>query len=548
MKNKLVFALILISALMLVCLAGCAGEKGTETTAPITSEESVSLYFNPDRTTERTADSDGTYTVRFVKDGGEVVSLKVASKELLEKIDSQEFLGLVMDESKTVTDLIYLCDMPYQRVVWNYYVASVGGKLAITNSEEALNGKEIRFEYEKDVPVMDVSSSASTLGEKVALSKDDCITAIADMDGKVKFVYVTDRATMATTVKYCAHCKKEVDFTVWTKDNKLPITDGHYLLATDVTVVKTSLVNAMEGLCLDLYGKTVRQITDGQRIYNLAQSKMRIMDSVGGGTMIPSSTSTAESNQYKWGMIFEISGTDAELRLYSGTLDASECKAQYGCAINMASGAFYMYGGTIKGGHTYGTGSSAISCGGYFSMYGGEIIGGTNFDEGFKSLNIHGGATIRIAGTMNLYGGTITGGESDFDGGVIRVAGNSISAGTTETQSGSLFLFGGTISGGKCKGNGAGIYLDKDANLTIAGDTKVINNERTNLYIADGANLTISHNEIITGDEGAKFGISMEKPGVFMPANATDEIANCFFSDDQALKIQKGEDGTLSLG
>lgn len=243
----------------------------------------------------------------------------------------------------------------------------------------------------------------------------------------------------------------------WHSDSALPTGTGHYYLMKDISLSGTTKTADAE-ICIDLNGRTVKQLTDGERIYYLrGATKMSILDSVGTDVMIPSSTADSPAYTYKWGMIFEMDHDDPELNLYSGTLDASVATAQYGVAINCAYGTINMYGGLIKGGTGYGTGSFAIRTGDIFNMYGGTIIGGTNPDVGFKSINVHGGATLRIGGYTTIYGGEIIGGYSDFDGGVAYV-------------SGTLKMLGGTLTEGKCKGVGAGVFVAENGRVILGGD------------------------------------------------------------------------------
>ena len=247
--------------------------------------------------------------------------------------------------------------------------------------------------------------------------------------------------------------------------------------------------------------------------------------------MVSASTDTEAPEARKWGMIINTEAVESTVNLYGGTLDASNCTAQYGCAINQTAGTFNMYGGEILGGTAYGTGSTAIRVGGNFNMYGGRIVGGKHIDIGYQSINVEGGATIRASGIITIYDGIIEGGESYTNGGSIYLADNA-----------KLVMKGGTITGGKSAANGGGVYATNLATITVSGNARITGNEKSNLWIDSFAKIYI-------GDEGlgeeALIGISMTQPGEFLsgvPEGA--DITKHFVSDTPSQKLVKsGADG-----
>lgn len=495
------------------------------------TEVTAALYFNLDYGKMLAADANGVYTLRFVKDGQQV-SLKVTDKAMADALQSLDFVGLELD-GDTVIKIIPIADMPFSRMAADYYVKSIGGK----NVKLVSNGiisKELMLKLPDGLPVYDAILNSSSFGSVTQLQKNDVVNVIADSDGNPVLIYVTARPAVAHEgLLYCQHCQKEVSWFDWISDSTLPVDSGHYLLTSDVALTDETKLSAGT-ICLDLNGKTVKQTTYGTRIYSLLGGvTLSIMDSAEGGTFIPASTDAKQTAV--WGMVVFVHHDDAVLNLYSGTLDASDCTARYGCAVSQKYGTFNMYGGTILGGTTFGQGSGAVSANGYFNMYGGRIVGGKVEKTDFEPESPAGGGAIRVLGTTTIYGGVIEGGDSYNGGGVLRVC-----MGSTGTVP-KLILKGGTITGGKAP-NGSGIYVTAGSVVTISGDVKITGNQGDNLYLEKGATISI-------GDEGlgenAQIGITMAEAGTFVnnaPAGA--DLSKHFISDDSSKKIVSTGNGS----
>ncbi len=131
----------------------------------------------------------------------------------------------------------------------------------------------------------------------------------------------------------------------------------------------------------------------------------------------------------------------------------------FGIAVNVNSGTFNMYGGTIS--NNDGKTGAVGTVGGTFNMYDGEII------NNIANASGNGGGAVHNAGTFNMYGGTISGNLSWNRGGGV-------------TNTGTFNLENGTISNnsvakdGETNCNGAGIYTTGNFNMsggTVAGNT-----------------------------------------------------------------------------
>lgn len=471
MKKLLTLAAVLLLALTLLC--GCSDKADTG------ADANVPLYYYLDRGTELTPDANGVYTVNFAI-GGEKKTFKATDKALVDELKLLDFVGLTL-EGDTVVGFTRMIDMPYVRVALDYYVQSIGGNKLKLSGPEGYEVLDLLLDLPENMPTYDFVSQSTTMGQQTQLLKNDCVSIVADESGALLFCYVTSRPSAPREgTQYCQHCDSEVSWQDWLATNKLPIIGGHYLLADNVTVASSATASTGD-ICLDLNGKTVTQATFGQRIYRIAGAvTLSIMDSVGGGTLIPNST-----NADIGGLGIYVNDFDGVLNLYSGTLDASNTAASYGNGVYIESGTFNMHGGEIIGGSSYGAGGCAVSCKGNFNLYGGKLVGGTCIDAQYD-LPI-GGGTIRVLGVTTIYGGEIIGGETDTDGGAIRVCGDAFGGAK-------LILKGGTVTGGKAP-VGGGIYVSSNSELVVSGDVKVTGNENGNLYLDPAATLTY-------GDEG----------------------------------------------
>ncbi len=531
MKNTMmrirpcVWAVVLMLVLFAAVFGGCSGEKEQE------QADLSTIYWNLNKGAERTCDADGFAAVDVVTAAGEVKQLQVA-QDVLPYMDQLDLFGVQTDESGKVTGLVRLSDLPVMRLAWDYYVMELKENEAILRSTMGETGKEVTFIPTEKTKILDLTECAQVLGGETELVGGDCITVLADMTGSPLTVFVSQGATRYTQVSgHCEHCDSEVQWYQWSSENTLPLYDGHYKLMNDVNVTAATKIVKMD-VCLDLNGMTVTQTKTGQRIYQMSSGTLSILDSAGNGTIIPATTGRDQPS--RWGMIVEMSNELCTLNLYSGTMDASKCYAQYGNAVNQVEGTFNMYGGTILGGTAYGTGSSAIRAGGIFNMYGGKIVGGYSENSGYINENIPGGGTMRIAGTTTIYDGEIICGKSDYNGGGLYVEGT-------------LNMLGGSITGGESAGVGGGIYVIPGGTAQFAGDAKVTDNVGSNVYVCPGAMAYIGSDGLTTGEDGAKIGLTLEDPAASYLTSSADAKAfiDCLFSDNEDYSIVVDDYGDI---
>ena len=502
---------------VLLALALCACGKAQP------QAETPALYYNLQSGQTLTPDAGGVYTLDFAV-GSEKKTFTVTDETLAEQLQLLDFVGLTL-EGDRITGITRMPDLPYSRVAWNWYVQSIGGNTVKANVMESFAGKEVVLKLPEGLPVYDITAAGS-FGSLTQMQKNDCISVIADESGEMLFAYVTARpAVDREGTAYCAHCDSQVRWMDWVSESTLPASAGHYILQKDVQLQKTTRLTGGE-VCLELNGKTVKQNSDGERIYYISgEATLSIMDSAGGAVLLPANG--YEEYSYRKGMAVQLNHPDAVLNLYGGTLDASAITSENGSAVCVSSGTFNLYDGTVLGGTVYGTGSSAITATDRFNMYGGRVVGGRHVDTGFALQNPPGGGTIRVLGTTTIYGGIIEGGESYCEGGVIR-----LSTDAQESSQVKLILKGGTITGGKAP-VGGGIYAKSGSSIVISGDVKITGSENGNLFLEEGVSLTVEALK-----EGAQIGITMEKDGVFA-AEVPEGVdpANCFVSDVPGKKI-----------
>ena len=295
----------------------------------------------------------------------------------------------------------------------------------------------------------------------------------------------------------------EVTFQPWYYRDRLPTEAGNYYLMYNVNMTISFGWTPADGTILCLNGKTITVDTptpEGMQegIWLHADRTLTLCDCIGGGKFTHAEKSIVNKN------------TDIAIR---------------------ALGTFNMYGGNITG-NTAGTGAGVVAAG-TFNMYGGSITNNmARHDVDYTGSDACDGGGVRVGGgTFNMFAGEITGnkgengagvsisrGTFNMEGGIISdntAAKNSATTeDTTEFYGGGVYITGGTfnMTGGEITGNtagsGSGVYVAKDGCFTISGSAKVSGNNVSNVYLPDGATITI-------GEEGladdACIGVTTEK-------------------------------------
>ena len=295
----------------------------------------------------------------------------------------------------------------------------------------------------------------------------------------------------------------EVTFQPWYYWDRLPTEAGNYYLMYNVNMTISFGWTPADGTILCLNGKTITVDTptpEGMQegIWLYADRTLTLCDCIGGGKFTHAEKSIVNKN------------TDIAIR---------------------ALGTFNMYGGNITG-NTAGTGAGVVAAG-TFNMYGGSITNNmARHDVNDTDSGACNGGGVRVGGgTFNMFAGEITGnkgengagvsisrGTFNMEGGIISgntAASNSATTeNTTEFYGGGVYITGGTfnMTGGEITGNtarsGSGVYVAKDGCFTVSGSAKISGNNGSNVYLPDGATITIGEGGLA---DSARIGVTTEK-------------------------------------
>lgn len=497
MKHNRKYILCILGVLLCAMLfGGCrkdsAEPQPTQETEPV-QQASYELYWNLDKGiysagaedggTSRELEADGYYHARFTYEG-ETVVLKIKSRKMMNKIDiGDDVIGLDVDENGVVTGCKYLTQLPIKVSVYNCFVQSMDGNDILTNVASGLDGEEIAIQRNDATKVYDMTGTTGPIGCDTDLAFMDCIMGIFDLENNLTHIYITNRALyMDSHAGYCEHCDKDVTWYEWTRQDRLPMVDGHYQLMHNVRNEAQNNIAAKSLVCLDLNGKTIMsEQYKPTRIYSLHNegAQLAIMDTSadGSGRIAAKGEITAHG-----GMIWVRYG---QLHIYGGTIDGSGLLNRgNGAVINSGGGTLvHMHGGTIIGGtasyiynaenKSYGAGSGgAMYINGKLIMDGGVIKNGyaqgaVVYENGQKTAKrgIAGNLFLAAESEAIINGGVITGGRA-----------NSI-AGNVYTD-GKFTMTGGSITGGRILEGGS-----MGGNLYVGGQSVTTLNQVT---IRDG--------------------------------------------------------------
>ena len=296
---------------------------------------------------------------------------------------------------------------------------------------------------------------------------------------------------------------EKVTFQPWYYRDSLPTKAGNYYLMYDVNMIISRSWEPADGTILCLNGKTITVDTptpEGMQeaIWLFADRTLTLCDCCGGGKITHAEKSIVDKN------------TDIAIKVL---------------------GTFNMYGGNITG-NTARCGAGVVTAG-TFNMYGGSITNNmARYDANYTGSGVCSGGGVSVGGgTFNMFAGEITGnkgengagvsisnGTFNMEGGIISgntAARNSATTeNTTEFYGGGVYITGGTfnMTGGEITGNtagsGSGVYVAKDGCFTVSGSAKISGNNGSNVYLPDGATITIGEGGLA---DNARIGVTTEK-------------------------------------
>ncbi len=213
-----------------------------------------------------------------------------------------------------------------------------------------------------------------------------------------------------------------------------------------------------------------------------------------------------------------------ELNMYAGATikemhqhNNSGSNDIFGIAVNVNSGTFNMYGGTIS--HNDGKVGAVGVVNGIFNFYDGEI------SNNIANASGNGGGGVYNAGTFNMYGGTISGNLTWIrGGGVTNVGTFNLEDGTITNNSaardgadncngagiyttGTFNMSGGTVSNNNAQNSAGGIMVESGT-ATMSGGSVVSNSTSTysggGIFVG-GGKFTMNGG-IVSGNTAAQFG------------------------------------------
>ena len=250
---------------------------------------------------------------------------------------------------------------------------------------------------------------------------------------------------------------------------------GSYYLAGDLTLkYPLAFTDGYKTVTLCLNGHKILAngnfdvLTIPSKTSGIWNVTLNLYDCVGTGTITHTSGSGCGVSNYGYGSTFN---------MYGGTISGNTTTGSGGGVIVGAdrSNIFNMYGGTISGNTTSGSGGGVFMDSGTFNMYGGTITGNTANVEG-------GGVFVNGYGTFNLQKGTISNNKADSS--------SSYGYGGGIYANGNLNLSGGIITGNTATNNGGGVFTQYN-HTTLSGDVQIKDNlqgtDKSNLYLNNGA-------------------------------------------------------------
>ena len=496
MKNKkgliigIIAAVVVLLAALALVLTQCTGGTPAATGAPTSTgsdqAETYDIYWNLDMEeyagkseagmSSRMPESDGYFHVRFFHEG-EIVTLKVAERKLINAIDYEEVMGLEIDEDGLVTGVKLLSQLPLEQVGWRFYVQSAARTVIKLNSSVNFKGMEVMLEGFDPDRVWDMTGKSGDKGCVTEAMKMDKVMVIADLDGNITHIFIYERPNyMLYHDGFCEHCNETVSWGEWTREDAMPIDSGHYQLQADIKTKSQTSISEDAKICLDLNGYRIDGAANSRVIImNKPGIEMAIMD-----TSDDKTGTIAARGAGNMGMAIMVKY--GALTIRGGTIDASDVVNTSGGAVSVSKGQFlYMYGGKIIGGEAEckrnattgafesGAGGS-VYVSGKFVMHDGIIENGSATSivtrkNGTKTYNRGLGGNVYLASgsEFEMNGGTIRGGKAGSYGGNIAADGTA-----------TMTINGGTISGGYVSGDGrmgGNIYGSSKVSITINGGT-----------------------------------------------------------------------------
>ena len=163
------------------------------------------LYWNVDRAayaqgsatgmSSRKADADGVFQVRFLHEG-KLKDVQIADKRLINKIDTKDAMGLILDENGVAVDVVDVKKVA-KEIAMKSFVKTVAGNVIQANASIAFNGMNHKLEVTDTVGIYDVDPESATLGKALAptdLQFTDALMAYGNLDGTLTHIFLVSHA------------------------------------------------------------------------------------------------------------------------------------------------------------------------------------------------------------------------------------------------------------------------------------------------------------------------------------------------------------------
>jgi len=290
------------------------------------------------------------------------------------------------------------------------------------------------------------------------------------------------------------HTDGSVTWKAWNGTDAITYTNGvaYVYLSADAERTSTLEIPTGKTLYLCLNGHQLKNTTANKRVIDITGGTLNLTDCGSTGTITGGSFTMMGTDMTGSGVRVKDDGT---FHMYGGTITGNSSVGSGAVAVGYSGsgvysdGTFHMYGGTISNNQSQ-IGGGVFVRRGSFTMHDGTIShnaatsfwggGGVYCQPDTTTFTMHGGSITGntavsdgggggVSGDFIMTGGSITGNTASEDGGGVRgtvtmtggrIAGNTASNGSS--VSGSLKLSGSPEISGD-------VYLGSSGKITITG-------------------------------------------------------------------------------
>ncbi len=237
---------------------------------------------------------------------------------------------------------------------------------------------------------------------------------------------------------------------------------GAYYLQGAVTIDKPIVIREKVTICLN--GKTLQSTCkDAGPVFLIEGTGELTLTNCNG-------TGKVTCASYRTGSGTGVQVNSGTFNLYGGTITGNTAEYGGGVCVSGGNSKFNMYGGTISGNKATKGGGGVYVSGGTFNLYDGGTISGNTVTSGDTTGG--GGGVYVSGGKFEMSGGTISGNTADLTDGGVGVYNKA-----------TFNMSGGTISGNKATNNkpsyttyGGGVGVYQTATFNMSGTASIKSN------------------------------------------------------------------------